>query len=312
MIHLDAHAREITVADIRNQIYTQLERDGRSPHTGYFPFQSGNFRSGTAKQQHFRSRSNDFRDEIMAGLQPTPPLDKNDCMKIKQVLTDDVESQLQIYSELAAQTGNVHPGSLVAQMKQQGLDRLVPESLTEQNMRDYASVLIRARLRQLLDDDIINGLLVVNVRNGRPVVYLDHLVVWATERKITIDQDALPGCEPFIQESYRKCHQKIMASPQPVTPLQEKKAVATVDWKLKAGKIADEIGLRRWNSGQREITGRNICDAVAVELEDDPSTHGIRGPRSPEGVRQALIAIGWKFKSPAKSGGSSGSSGSSQ
>ena len=73
---------------------------------------------------------------------------------------------------------------------------------------------------------------------------------------------------------------------------------ATIDdWKVKARQITDRIGLKKWESGIREITARNICEAVATELAKDITTHGTRGPRSSSSVRTVGLR-GWKFKPP--------------
>jgi len=69
-------------------------------------------------------------------------------------------------------------------------------------------------------------------------------------------------------------------------------------WITKARKIADRIGLEWHRSGIGQITARNICEAVATELEKDNSTHGLQGPRRPTNVRQEGLR-GWKFKRPS-------------
>lgn len=69
------------------------------------------------------------------------------------------------------------------------------------------------------------------------------------------------------------------------------------DWKDKARAIADSEALKRYARGEREITARNICEAVATELAKDSTTHGTCGERSSGSIRcQALK--GWKFIPP--------------
>lgn len=66
------------------------------------------------------------------------------------------------------------------------------------------------------------------------------------------------------------------------------------DWRIAAVEIANDIGSKRWESGQREITARNICGAVAIELAYNIKSHGQRGARVADSVRGALK--GWKFR----------------
>jgi hypothetical protein len=50
-------------------------------------------------------------------------------------------------------------------------------------------------------------LTVINVR-GHETVLIDDLVRWAAGRKMIVEQDALPGCEPLVAASYRRLHQQ--------------------------------------------------------------------------------------------------------
>jgi len=68
-------------------------------------------------------------------------------------------------------------------------------------------------------------------------------------------------------------------------------------WKSRALEIANQIALTRWKNGMREITARNICDAVASELAKDNSNYGNRGPRMGGTVRNEALR-GWKFSPP--------------
>lgn len=81
----------------------------------------------------------------------------------------------------------------------------------------------------------------------------------------------------------------------------ERGVVSANDWIAKARKIADQIGLERWNNGQRQITGRNIAAAVASELAKDESTHGKLGERGEDNVRTVGLKE-WKFIPPKKMG----------
>ena len=96
-----------------------------------------------------------------------------------------------------------------------------------------------------------------------------------------------------------------------VTPV-ESGATAALEsdgWKANALRIADEIGLKRWNRGERQFSVRNICEAVATELgkgtADTPGVWwGTQGQRSSGAIRNALK--GWKFTPP--NGGTNGTS----
>lgn len=61
--------------------------------------------------------------------------------------------------------------------------------------------------------------------------------------------------------------------------------------------LADEIGLERWRAGIREITARNICDAVAKRLGNNTSHWGRKGPRLGSNVRKIGLK-GWRFTPP--------------
>ncbi|KFX60585.1 hypothetical protein KBK24_0137285 [Burkholderia sp. K24] len=69
------------------------------------------------------------------------------------------------------------------------------------------------------------------------------------------------------------------------------------DWQDRARQLAQEIGERKWRSGQREITARSIAKPVAVELGKDHRYFGSRGPRSPNNIRSEALK-GWRFQPP--------------
>ena len=74
---------------------------------------------------------------------------------------------------------------------------------------------------------------------------------------------------------------------------------------MKARAIADSEALIRYARGEREITARNICDAVATELAKDSTTHGTRGERASGTIRNEALK-GWKFIPPTGTNGTSG------
>lgn len=108
--------------------------------------------------------------------------------------------------------------------------------------------------------------------------------------------------EPRIFEAY--------PFPKPDAPAAKVKAGTTPgnDWKEKALTIADELALEKYQRGEREITARNISNAVATELAKDSTTHGIRGERSAGNIRNEALK-GWKFIPPTGTNGTSGTSG---
>jgi hypothetical protein len=203
VIRLDAHVREISVAEIKQQIYAHLQREGSSPQFGYFPFCV--FRHGHRPW----TRVGDFRDSVMIGLLPIPPSDEGERAKIKRILAADLERSRRTFSETAHHAaGEMTTINSIVTSMQQKLDSVLSAPLTEGTMRDYARVEIHARIRKMLEDDIVSGQLVISIINGKRIVYLDHLAAWTVARKITIEQDALSGCPPLIAASYQRLRQK--------------------------------------------------------------------------------------------------------
>lgn len=89
------------------------------------------------------------------------------------------------------------------------------------------------------------------------------------------------------------------------------KPTVSEDWIAETVKIADRIGNERWDIGQRQITARNICDAVATELSQEANRRfwGKQGPRSADNIRNIALK-GWKFvPKHLHSSGSNGSNG---
>lgn len=91
---------------------------------------------------------------------------------------------------------------------------------------------------------------------------------------------------------------------QDSAPASNENISAADAWKSEAWRLANEIGLMRWGRNEREITGRNICDAVAEKLGKQNKYYGSRGPRAPSSVRNALK--GWKFIPPGGTNGTNG------
>lgn len=75
------------------------------------------------------------------------------------------------------------------------------------------------------------------------------------------------------------------------------------EWIVKSVELANAIGLTKWMNGERQITARNIANAVAVKLgEGEPREpqkyHGNQGPRSAHAIRSVALK-GWKFICPS-------------
>lgn len=79
--------------------------------------------------------------------------------------------------------------------------------------------------------------------------------------------------------------------------------------KSEALRLAQEIGLRKYRYGERNISGRNVSEQVARELAKNPKWHGIRGPREAGSIRSTVLK-GWKFIYPES--GTSGMSGTNE
>lgn len=114
--------------------------------------------------------------------------------------------------------------------------------------------------------------------------------------------DWLEKKEPGVFKAYQ--------FPEPDAPAGKGKAVPIASpsdegWATKACAIADKLALERYQRGEREITARNISDAVASKLAKDSTTHGTRGERSAGNIRNTALK-GWKFIPPTGTNGTSG------
>lgn len=67
-------------------------------------------------------------------------------------------------------------------------------------------------------------------------------------------------------------------------------------WQEKAVDAANRIGQERWAKGDRNISARSVCDAVAAELSLDPTTYSNRKkPREPNSIRIDALSE-WEFQ----------------
>jgi len=126
-------------------------------------------------------------------------------------------------------------------------------------------------------------------------------------------QDAI-DCAERQKESRRQVEEELQrqysegkqAAPAAKVEAAPSTSPSSGDWKIRAGQIADEIGLERWNSGIRQIAPRNINEAVATRLGEEKKYWGTQGPRAANSVRNALMDIGWKFIPPSGTNGTNG------
>ena len=142
------------------------------------------------------------------------------------------------------------------------------------------------RLKHPLRDEVTSNLLVLTAL----VEYCD-LDETRTPRE-WIDWAESKGFKPYWL-SYMEAMQNITPTATPGT------------WVDKARAIADRIALERYERGEGEITQRNICDAVALELAKDTTTWGTHGARCADSIRCAALK-GWKFIPPTGTNGTNG------
>lgn len=69
------------------------------------------------------------------------------------------------------------------------------------------------------------------------------------------------------------------------------------DWVARARELAQAIGLKKWNTGIRNISAREVASSVASELGKEPKYWGNQGPRGESNVRNEALR-GWKFQPP--------------
>lgn len=69
------------------------------------------------------------------------------------------------------------------------------------------------------------------------------------------------------------------------------------NWQERARELAQEIGLKKWNSGIRNISAREVAPSVATELGKERKYWGKQGARSESNVRNEALR-GWTFQPP--------------
>lgn len=111
--------------------------------------------------------------------------------------------------------------------------------------------------------------------------------------------------ENWIKWAQSKGYSVAHLMPANAPATKEKGTTPGDDWREKARAIADSLALEKYQRGEREITARNTCDAVAIELAKDSTTHGIRGQRVAGSIRNEALK-GWKFIPPTGTNDTSG------
>ncbi len=144
---------------------------------------------------------------------------------------------------------------------------------------------------ELILDDVIKELLSA-VEAQEVVLGISQNPPFTPETLITKSSflEWLPG-HGFIElaEELADCAQVTLTN-QPLDSGEK------LDWRAKAKELADTLGQERWDRGERQITARNICDAVQKELAKLKDCHGLQGPRGASDVRNRGLK-GWKFDS---------------
>lgn len=209
-IRLQADELEISLQRIASALYDSLRAENKKIFS-LFP--------GAPSQSTNIYHWGDFRSGIMAGPLNTSLLDDGEQVKIKQTRKIELEKQLLFYSkfiphltgeELAQADRNLSDMQL-------RVDSILAEPLSNIPMGQINRIRVQGRIRKRLDDDVASERLMVSSIGGKDVVLLDHLVTWAILRKITVVQEAFPGCTSFVHASYQRVHQHLKNVTQNLT-----------------------------------------------------------------------------------------------
>jgi hypothetical protein len=208
-----------------------------------------------------------------------------------------VEDLVQRIVKSASQPRSASPTS-------EGPTEFMRRILYENNVVDEC----RVRVQAAVDAAISDGSLRVTMLHGRRLLKIDALVDWTAPHNRTVTQLGTGGRESYV-DSYMT---KILKEAKPLKPSG---AVSDTtkeadEWIAKAVEIANSIALQKWQRGERQITARSICDAVAIELArgepDSPQQyHGNQGPRAAGAIRNVALK-GWTFTYPSATSGISG------
>lgn len=128
--------------------------------------------------------------------------------------------------------------------------------------------------------------------------------VWKIAEGDTAPEITPDNCRvglPSLEQIADRYATKLEAAPHgtPAAKVEPAPVTSASDdnWIQKARTIADRIGPEKYRAGMRQITARNICDAVASELALDETTWGQQGARGADNVRNVGLR-GWEFTPP--------------
>ncbi|WP_244108874.1 hypothetical protein [Burkholderia anthina] len=129
-------------------------------------------------------------------------------------------------------------------------------------------------------------------------VYLTAFAEWAAntmEWSVPDEMRALAG-NSIASQSAASPEMQSTSSSEPRT---NGKSVRTngENWQERARELAQEIGLKKWNSGIRNISAREVAPSVATELGKERKYWGKQGARSESNVRNEALR-GWTFQPP--------------
>ena len=214
------------------------------------------------------ARKVDFRFLLLDGIIPEPLYDDKKYQRYRQALLAEMGAMSQRLHDAAGHycvETLAHGERLLAKSKRT-IEATCPAlPLSDTDMAWYLSIVLELRIWRMLDEHIRAGSLVINVLGGEEVVSLDNLVAWAVSLKITIEQDALPGCQSLVQAAYSRLHQDLAKvslstegatadSPRPKHRWDEHELRRLWDKSLEPGmtqeKLAEHYGVSRQQIGK--------------------------------------------------------------
>lgn len=329
-IRLEASATDIFLVDIATAIFNPLRREIREELSRY----GTKFSLMLYLQRQWEVRCIDFRYELLNGLIPEPGWDESNSRHIRRTILRAAGMLPQRFREVADKGSYSSKSRAIGEHLLIGratalAERGVTFSLTENDMYQYVEQTLPDRIWQMLDDDVASGALVVHILNGTEIVYLDHLVAWAVRRKIKIEQEALPGCEPLAAASYQRLHQQLTKKAPPIprearvaTPVSREispVAEVTSNWKMKVQAEATAMYLRLYEAGANP-TIRSIKDDLATYCRKESITTDTGILPTGEYLRSHVLSKKhWtppprpkKTVATARTGGASGTSGTTE
>lgn len=242
-IRLEVSATNILLDDIATQIYHPLRRDIREKLFRY----GRKFSLLLYLQHQWDVRRVDFRYALLDGLIPEPFSDEKKCQHIRRTLIAETAAMSQDFYEAARRYSaeDLALGERLLAEKQRAMEARGPVfPLSADDLYCYFEIALAPRIWQMLYDDAATEVLVVNNGlDGELIVLLDHLVAWAIDRKITVEQEALPGCVSFVHESYQRVRQQI--------PIGSQRTATTIEIRTPERNL-DLSGTKPWEIKRHE------------------------------------------------------------